>query len=85
MRVARDARCYRGRWLWQAGAVAQMIATLFVRALERGERVHVAMRSRGWTGTMPTLGAGRLVARAADGWFLAALATVTLLARVVLP
>jgi cobalt/nickel transport system permease protein len=85
MRVARDARCYRGRWLWQAGAVGSMIATLFVRALERGERVYLAMLSRGYTGAMPVLGGDRLALRAGDLAFLIGLAGVALAARAVLP
>lgn len=85
MRLARDARCYKGRWLWQAGAVGAMIATLFIRALERGERVYLAMLSRGYTGTLPVLGGDRLALRAADMGFLAALAALALSARAVLP
>jgi cobalt/nickel transport system permease protein len=38
MRVARQARGYQPRWLWQAGAVGQTVAALFIRSLERGER-----------------------------------------------
>jgi cobalt/nickel transport system permease protein len=85
MRLARDARCYQGRWLWQAGAVGAMIATLFVRALERGERVYLAMLSRGYTGAMPVLSGDRLTLRAYDLGFLVGLAGVALAARAVLP
>jgi len=31
------------------------VGALFVRSFERGERVHLAMRSRGYTGRMPLL------------------------------
>jgi cobalt/nickel transport system permease protein len=55
MHVARQSRGYDPRWLWQAGGVAASAGTLFVRAFERGERVHLAMVSRGYTGTMPDL------------------------------
>jgi cobalt/nickel transport system permease protein len=55
MRLARIARGHDPRFLWQAGATAKGIGTLFVRAYERGERVHLAMLSRGWTGRMPRL------------------------------
>ena len=46
MKRAHDARCFRGRWLWNAGAVGRMIGTLFLRSYERGERVYFAMASR---------------------------------------
>jgi cobalt/nickel transport system permease protein len=53
MRIARLARGGDGRWLWQAKGVAASVGTLFVRAYERGERVHLAMAARGFTGTLP--------------------------------
>jgi cobalt/nickel transport system permease protein len=53
MRLARLSRGDDPRWLWQAGTTARSLGTLFVRSYERGERVQVAMASRGWTGTMP--------------------------------
>jgi cobalt/nickel transport system permease protein len=53
MRVARLSRGYDPRWLWQAKAVAQSAGTLFVRSYERGERVYLAMASRGYAGTLP--------------------------------
>ena len=59
MHVARQSRGYEPRWLWQAGAMAASVGTLFVRAYERGERVHLAMCSRGYDGTMPELGGRR--------------------------
>lgn len=37
-------------------ALARSLGALFIRSYERGERVHLAMLSRGYTGTMPTLG-----------------------------
>lgn len=55
MHVARQSRGYDPRWAWQARGVAASAGTLFVRAFERGERVHLAMVSRGYTGTMPDL------------------------------
>jgi cobalt/nickel transport system permease protein len=58
MRIARQSRGYEPRWWWQAAATATSIGTLFVRGYERGERVHLAMCSRGYDGTMPDL-AGR--------------------------
>jgi cobalt/nickel transport system permease protein len=53
MKVARESRAYEPRWLWQAKAVATSAGALFIRSYERGERVHLAMRSRGYTGTLP--------------------------------
>jgi cobalt/nickel transport system permease protein len=53
MRVARICRGHDPRFLWQVGATARGIGTLFIRAYERGERVHVAMVSRGWSGVLP--------------------------------
>ncbi len=50
MRVARISRGDDPRFLWQAGALARSVGTLFIRSYERGERVHLAMVSRGWTG-----------------------------------
>jgi cobalt/nickel transport system permease protein len=55
MHVARQSRGYDPRWIWQARGVAASAGTLFVRAFERGERVHLAMLSRGYTGTSPEL------------------------------
>jgi cobalt/nickel transport system permease protein len=43
--------------LWQARALASSAGTLFIRSFERGERVHMAMVSRGYAGAMPELAA----------------------------
>ena len=59
MRLARISRGHDPRFLWQAGATARGIGALFVRSYERGERVHLAMLSRGWTGVMPVLSDAR--------------------------
>jgi cobalt/nickel transport system permease protein len=56
MKVARASRAYDPRWLWQARAVASSAATLFIRSYERGERVYLAMLSRGYAGSLPTEG-----------------------------
>lgn len=58
MRTAMVARGYDPRWLWQAKPIASSAGALFVRSYERGERIHAAMVSRGYTGVMPDL-AGR--------------------------
>lgn len=49
------------------GTLARALGVLFVSAFERGERVHVAMLSRGFGGTMPPMGHRRDVA-ARWGW-----------------
>lgn len=66
MRLARDARSIGRRSLLTDGT-ARLVATLFVRSLERGERVYLAMVGRGYTGGVPqalrapaTLGAAEL-------------------------
>lgn len=55
MKIARESRGHDPRWLWQIRAIAHSAGTLFVRSYERGERVHLAMLSRGFTGAMPQL------------------------------
>lgn len=50
MKRARDARAWRGRWLWQAWTIGLMIGSLFLRAYERAERVYHAMKARGYEG-----------------------------------
>ena len=55
MRVARESRGHDPRWIWQAKAVASTAGALFVRSYERGERVYLAMVSRGYDGAMPQL------------------------------
>jgi cobalt/nickel transport system permease protein len=55
MRVARISRGHDPRWIWQARAVAASAGTLFIRSYERGERVYLAMVSRGYAGSMPVL------------------------------
>jgi len=55
VRVAMAARGYSPRWISQARPIANAAGALFVRSYERGERVHAAMLSRGFTGTMPVL------------------------------
>ena len=55
MRIARISRGHDPRFLWQAAATARGVGSLFVRSYERGERVHLAMVSRGWSGAMPEI------------------------------
>lgn len=74
MRVARVSRGDDPRFLWQLKGYATGVGVLFLRSFERGERVYVAMLSRGYNGQMP-LGAGYRSAAAAD-WATAALLPV---------
>lgn len=53
MRTARACRGGDPRWLWQVREVATGLGALVVRTFERGERVYLAMVSRGYTGTLP--------------------------------
>jgi cobalt/nickel transport system permease protein len=53
MRTAMAARGHDARWLWQARPIAASAGALFVRSYERGERVHLAMVARGFTGVTP--------------------------------
>lgn len=53
MRIARESRGFIARDLRQLPIVARSAGALFIRVYERGERVHLAMLSRGYTGRMP--------------------------------
>jgi len=54
-RRAMTARGFDPRWLWQLRPLTAGLGVLFVRSYERGERVHAAMRARGFEGTMPVI------------------------------
>jgi cobalt/nickel transport system permease protein len=57
MQIARVSRGDDPRWIGQMRAIASTVGTLFVRAFERGERVHHAMLARGFDGHfLPTRG-----------------------------
>jgi cobalt/nickel transport system permease protein len=84
MRVAREARGHRARWLWQERSIGPLIATLFLRSLQRGERVYLAMASRGFSGGVPATVMAPSVLRTADVAFVAALALLLLAARTTL-
>lgn len=55
MKLARAARGFEARDLRHAGVLARSLGALFLRSYERGERVHLAMVSRGYDGRMPVL------------------------------
>jgi cobalt/nickel transport system permease protein len=52
MRIARESRGFAARGPRQWSVLATSAGALFVRAYERGERVHLAMLSRGYAGRL---------------------------------
>jgi cobalt/nickel transport system permease protein len=85
MRVSMLARAYDPHWLGQVKPYAQGVGRLFVRSYERGERVYLAMASRGYAGHMPTTASDAtpaltwvgVLALPALGWTLALIAIGT--------
>jgi cobalt/nickel transport system permease protein len=55
MKLAREARGFEATGIKSWPAIAQSGGALFIRSYERGERVHLAMLSRGYTGRLPQL------------------------------
>ncbi|MET9733145.1 cobalt ECF transporter T component CbiQ [Streptomyces sp. NPDC006458] len=55
MRIARESRGFEARGLRHWGVLATSAGALFIRSYERGERVHLAMVSRGYAGSMPVI------------------------------
>jgi len=53
MRVARQSRGFTASNPRHWPVLARSMGALFIRSYERGERVHLAMLSRGYTGRMP--------------------------------
>lgn len=53
MKVARESRAFRARSVSSWPVIATSAGALFIRSYERGERVHLAMMSRGYNGRMP--------------------------------
>ena len=68
MRVARESRGFRGGRVSALRVLGPATGSLFVRCFERGERVHLAMLSRGYTGRLP---AGPAVAVGGRSWAVA--------------
>jgi cobalt/nickel transport system permease protein len=75
MRMARISRGDSPRMLHQVGATAKSVGALFLRSYERGERVYLAMLSRGFDGRVPQLavGAGCPAPATSRQWVLALL------------
>ena len=80
MRLARISRGHDPRFLWQLGATARGVGSLFVRSYSRGERVHLAMLARGWAGRMPRLSEATATPRQ---WAIGLVPTVAALALAV--
>lgn len=59
-RIAMTARGHDARWFWQARPLATSAGAMFIRAYERGERIHQAMLARGFDGSMPVTETGGL-------------------------
>ncbi len=78
MRMARISRGDSPRMLHQVGATAKGVGSLFLRSYERGERVYLAMLSRGFDGQVPQLavGAGCTAPASTRQWLLRAAARV---------
>lgn len=82
MRMARLSRGDSPRALHQAAAIATGVGVLFLRSYERGERVYLAMLSRGYDGAVPDLradlvaGPGGAVRAPVRIWVLALLPAV---------
>jgi cobalt/nickel transport system permease protein len=56
MKVARESRGFQAKHLGHVRVLAHSAGALFIRSYERGERVHLAMLSRGYNGSIPSLG-----------------------------
>jgi cobalt/nickel transport system permease protein len=55
MKVARQSRGFEARGIRDWKILGSAAAALFIRSYERGERVHLAMLSRGFSGHLPKL------------------------------
>jgi cobalt/nickel transport system permease protein len=56
MKIARESRGFIATGIKHWKVIATSAAALFIRSYERGERVHLAMLSRGFDGNLPSLG-----------------------------
>jgi cobalt/nickel transport system permease protein len=81
MRRAMAARNYRARWLWNVPTLGYMLSALFLRSYSRGERVYVAMLSRGYEGAVRLVEERHL--SAIDAAFLSALLIAAISIRAV--
>ncbi|MFZ3470851.1 cobalt ECF transporter T component CbiQ [Streptomyces sp. 4.24] len=77
MSIARRSRGFEARGIRHWGVLAKTAGALFIRSYERGERVYLAMVSRGYAGSMPVIDE---VAATPAQWACAAVLPVTALA-----
>ncbi len=68
MKVARESRGFVATGIKHWKVLATSAAALFIRSYERGERVHLAMLSRGFDGNLPSLDNNKAIQRQ---WFTA--------------
>lgn len=80
MQRAMVSRNYRARWLWNVPTLGHMLSALFLRSYSRGERVYVAMLSRGYEGTVRVFAGSRF--GLAEAAFLVALLGAVVVIRV---
>jgi cobalt/nickel transport system permease protein len=80
MRLAREARGFHATGIKSWPVIAQSGGALFIRSYERGERVHLAMLSRGYTGRLPKLDSS--VTMVSDWWRALTLPTLALVVAV---
>nr|WSX51497.1 cobalt ECF transporter T component CbiQ [Streptomyces sp. NBC_00974] len=77
MSIARRSRGFEARGIRHWGVLAKTAGALFIRSYERGERVYLAMVSRGYAGSMPVIDD---IAATRAQWAYAAALPVTALA-----
>ncbi|MCX4526262.1 cobalt ECF transporter T component CbiQ [Streptomyces sp. NBC_01551] len=77
MSIARRSRGFEARGVRHWGVLAMTAGALFIRSYERGERVYLAMVSRGYAGSMPVIDD---IAATRAQWAYAAVLPVTALA-----
>ncbi len=63
MKVARESRGFVATGIKHWKVLATSAAALFIRSYERGERVHLAMLSRGFDGNLPMLPTDKVTSR----------------------
>ena len=63
MKIARESRGFVARDVRALPVLARSTGALFIRSYERGERVHLAMLARGYTGSMPMQSAATTAAQ----------------------
>ncbi|HOX36611.1 MAG TPA: cobalt ECF transporter T component CbiQ [Candidatus Brocadiia bacterium] len=80
LRRARNMRSF-GRSGLDWRTAGRMFSVLFMRTLDRGERIHAAMLCRGYNGSLPALTRGRF--NRSDALFLLAICVTSVLFRLV--